>query len=79
MTKPQDLTAEARVGYDGNPNPSIRTSASWYAHELGRHLHDTGRPVPRDVRMGRGDSIRSGDLRFAFKLSRDSITFERVE
>jgi hypothetical protein len=56
-----DLTTEARVGYDGNPNPHLYSSASWYAHSLGQYLHATGRAPPRDVRMSRGYSMRVAD------------------
>jgi len=64
MTRPNDLTAEARAGYDGNANPHLYSSACWYAHSLGRYLHDTGRSPPRDVRMGRGYSVNVADMTF---------------
>jgi len=73
------MTDIARAGYDGNDNPHLATSPNWYAHALGRYLHDTGRVPPRDVRMGRGDSIRANDMRFAFKVEAGRITFERIE
>ena len=74
------LTDEARVGYDGNPNPHLFSSPSWYAHALGAYLHETGRSPPRDVRMGRGDSIRANDMRFTFTHPQPgTIEFERVE
>lgn len=79
MPTATDLTTEARAGYDGNANPHLPTSSCWYAHALGRYLHDTGRTPPRDVRMGRGDSVRANDMRFAFKQAKGAITFERVE
>lgn len=79
MNRP-DLTSVARSGYDGNDNPHYVSSPNWYAHSLGRYLRDTGRSAPRDVRMGRGDSIRANDMRFTFKLPGNGrIAFERVE
>ena len=81
--KPSDLTNEARVGYEGGINPHILTSPAWYAHMLGRYLHQTGRCTPTDVRMGRGNSIRANGMRFAFvdtySMHKASIVFERVE
>jgi hypothetical protein len=58
-----NLTAYARTGFDGNPNPHLWSSPAWLAHALGRYLHDSGRSVPTDVRMGRGDSIRCKEAR----------------
>lgn len=80
MSRPNDLTAVARTGFDGNDNPHLATSPCWYAHALGRYLHDTGRTVPRDVRMSRGDSIRANDMRFSFAHpAAGRVTFERIE
>ncbi len=80
MSKPiMKLTEYAREGFDGNENPHLATSPAWYAHALGRYLHDTGRSVPTDVRMGRGDSIRCKDMRFKFIHTPGKIAFERVE
>lgn len=80
MTKPIDLTVEARAGYDGNDCPHIWSSPAWLAHKFGEYLHSSGRTPPRDVRMGRGDSIRANDMRFKFKLALDQrISFERIE
>lgn len=68
MSKPQDLTEEARAGYYGNDNPHIPTSPCWYAHAFGRFLQQSGYPIPfNGVRMGRGDSIRCGVSRWTFK------------
>lgn len=47
------------------------------AHALGSYLHGSGRCVPTDVRMGRGDSIRSGDMRFSFKHTGKHVIFTR--
>jgi hypothetical protein len=78
--KQSTLTAEAIAGYLGNINPHLATSPNWYAHALGRYLHDTGRTTPSDVRMGRGDSIRCRDMRFAFKHPIPGrVSFERIE
>ena len=77
--RPSDLTEEARAGYMGNPNPHLKTSPVWYAHALGAMMHATGRPIPRDVRMGRGDSIRCNDMRFTFTTRAGVLSFERVE
>jgi hypothetical protein len=80
-TKPADLTAEARAGFDGNANPHLGTSPAWYAHALGAYLHSSGRTAPRDVRMGRGDIIRANDMRFTFKHTTGAgrLEFTRVE
>ena len=77
-----DLTPEARVGYDGNPNPHLATSPSWYAHALGAYLHGSGRSAPRGVRMSRGNSIWANDMLFRFTEHKGAdglrVTFERV-
>lgn len=79
-SKANSLTDEARAGYYGNENPWLYSSPAWYAHALGRYMHDTGRSIPTDVRMGRGDSIRANNMRFTFKLEKgQGISFERVE
>jgi hypothetical protein len=73
-----NLTAEASAGYFGNDNPHLWSSPCWYAHALGRYLHATGRTVPRDVRMSRGNSIRCGDMLFSFTHTAPGrITFTR--
>ena len=77
--KGDSLTEYARTGYYGNENTHLATSPAWYAHALGQYLHASGRQIPNDVRMGRGDSIRSGDMRFKFDYNKGRITFERVE
>ena len=79
MTRPADLTEFARVGYDGNQNPHLFSSPAWYAHAVGVMLHRTGRTPPRDVRMGRGDSIRANDMRFSFKHDGKIVQFTREE
>lgn len=73
------LTDYARTGFDGTSNPHLFTSDAWHAHELGRHFQNSGRPVPRDVRMGRGNSIRASDMRFTIAGGQADPTFERVE
>ena len=75
MNRITDLTAEARVGYDGNANPHIWSSPCWYAHSLGQYLHSTGRTPPRDVRMSRGSSVRCSDMLFKHN---DATGWERV-
>lgn len=65
MRRAANLVEEARIGYYGNPNPHLYSSACWYAHSLGQHLHQTGRPIPTDVRMSRGYSMRVGDMVFS--------------
>lgn len=71
-----DLTTLARIGYDGNTNSHLYSSPAWYAHELGRYLHSTGRSVPHNVRMSRGYSIRANDM--LFTITGDSKpVFER--
>jgi hypothetical protein len=80
MAKGNDLSAAAAAGFAGGDNPHIYSSPNYYAFELGKYLQASGRCAPRDVRMGRGDSIRANDMRFAFKGSRAAgIKFERVE
>jgi len=54
-----DLTSEARVGYDGNPNKYLYSSPCWYAHSLGAYLHSTGRAPPYKVSMSRGSSMHA--------------------
>jgi hypothetical protein len=73
MSKANDLTAIARVGYDGNANPHLATSAHWFAHRIGEFLHRTGRTPPRNVRMGRGYHIHANDMLFAFD-SQNAVT-----
>jgi hypothetical protein len=74
------MHAAALAGFNGNDNPHLYSSPAWYAHALGRYLHDTGRCVPRNVRMGRGYSIRANDMRFAIKeTGAGRVTFERIE
>lgn len=76
MSKPANLTAYARAGYDGNENTHLATSPAWYAHKLGQYLHATGRCVPVDVRMSRGYRVRCGDSVYAFdnanRITRES-------
>lgn len=76
---PDSLTAYARAGFYGADNPHLATSPCWYAHAFGRYMHDTGRPIPTDVRMGRGDSIRCRDMRFTFTMNAGRISFERAQ
>ncbi len=64
MSRPADLTAYAREGYDGNTNPHLYSSACWYAHSLGQMLHATGRNPPSDVRMSRGSKVRANGMLF---------------
>lgn len=59
-----NLTEYALQGYAGAENPHAYSSPAWYAHRLGRYLHDSGRPPPRDVRMGRGYKVRVADMIF---------------
>lgn len=67
-----DLTPAALEGYahalgePGNANTYLRTSPSWFAHELGQYLQRTGRTLPKDVRMGRGYQIHGNGMLFAF-------------
>lgn len=76
-----DLTAYAHVGFAREPNPHLWSSPAWLAHELGWHLRDTGRAVPTDVRMGRGDSIWCREKRYKVTYTKGSqaVAFERVE
>lgn len=82
INKANSLTEYARNGYMRNENSHIWSSPVWYAHKFGEYLHATGRTVPTDVRMGRGDSIRNGDTRYTFKhdkADRSRLAFERVQ
>jgi hypothetical protein len=79
MAHKDDLTEFARSGYYGNANPHLATSPAHWAHALGAYLHATGRSVPRDVRMGRGDSIRANDMRFKVSGAMQAPDFERIE
>lgn len=53
------------------------------AHALGAHLKASGRTAPRDVRMGRGYSIRANDMRFSIqhapKGATPPVSFTREE
>lgn len=64
MAKPQDMTAEARQGFDagGAANPFLWSSASHMAFAVGAWLQSTGRTAPRDVRMSRGYTVRVNDM-----------------
>lgn len=75
------MTDCAREGYQGNENRHLYSSPNFYAHALGAYLHSTGRTLPHDVRMGRGDSIRANGMRFTFKAraAAQSLVFERIE
>lgn len=67
VSRPHDLTAEARAGFGGNANPYLYSSPAWYAHALGAYLHATGRPAPHAVRMSRGSKMRCGDCLYEFQ------------
>jgi len=75
MKPTNDLTKFALTGHSGITNPHIYSSPAWYAHQLGALLG----VEPRDVRMGRGDSIRANGMRFTFRGNARTITFVRVE
>lgn len=64
--KANDLTPHAIAGYRGERNANIATSPAWYAHKLGEHFQRSGRPEPRDVRMGRGYKVHGSDMLFSF-------------
>lgn len=71
------LDAHATAGFTGQANPHLPSSPAWFAHELGRHFRDSGRTMPRDVRMGRGHSIRVNDMLFKIGGGTEP-TFERI-
>ena len=79
VSRAHDLTAEARAGYDGNANPHLWSSPSWYAHALGKMLHDTGRTPPRGVRMGRGSKMHANDMLFEYQHGAGREYWERVK
>lgn len=82
-TLDSELTAQAQAGYDGKPNVWLWSSPNYYAHALGAYLQASGRTAPRDVRMGRGYSIRANDMRFSIqhapKGATPAATFTREE
>lgn len=73
------LTTHAAAGFNGDENTHIPSSASFYAHAVGAYLQKTGRTMPRDVRMGRGYSIRANDMLFKIGGKGLNITFERTQ
>jgi hypothetical protein len=73
-----DLTNYAAQGFAGEPNRHCCTSPAHWAWALGVHLRRTGGTLPRDVRMGRGHSIRAESIRFKIHGSSDRPTFEQV-
>lgn len=76
--KPTDLTPEAMAGYRGEENHHLATSPCWCAHEMGRQLGTNRRLAPTDVRMGRGDSIWTNGVRWAFGWKLGRLHLERV-
>jgi len=73
------LTACARIGYDGNPNPYLWSSPAWYACQLGIMFHATGRPVPTKVRMGRGSIVHAGDMSFRYTGTQQAQAWDRLK
>jgi hypothetical protein len=71
-----DLTEYAVDGFNGAECRLLYSSAAWFAFQLGVYLKATGRSTPRDVRMGRGYSVRCADMLFKHV---DGATFERVQ
>mgnify|MGYP000169646463 CR=1 FL=1 len=59
-----DLTQYAAEGYNGAPNRYLNSSPASMAHSLGAWFANTGRSLPRDVRMSRGYRMRSADMLF---------------
>lgn len=55
------------------------TSPCWYALTLGAHLQQTGGAAPTGVSMSRGNTIRSGNQRFAFWDEKAGVTFELID
>ena len=65
MGKGNDLTSEAREGFNAAPgtqNPYLETSSASMAWYVGRWFKDTGRPEPHDVRPSRGYRMHAGDM-----------------
>jgi hypothetical protein len=71
----ENLTHLATAGYAGEPNPHLWSSASWYAHQAGAWLKDTGRTAPRNVRMSRGSKVHVNDMLVNFH---DDGSIERI-
>jgi hypothetical protein len=81
VSRADELTAVAREGYDGNDNKHLYSSPNWYAHKLGQYLHSTGRTVPRNVRMSRGQCVHANDMLFRLaelNTKPATYTWERV-
>lgn len=80
-----NLTDAAAKGYAGcEANEFLETSPNWFACCLGAYFLKTGRPAPRNVRMGRGYSIRASDMRFLLCFvnkpkESTEVDFERAE
>jgi hypothetical protein len=72
-----NLTTEAIDGFNGVANMHLYSSPCYIAHLLGRFMHDTGRPKPRDVRMSRGYTIRANDMLFRWEDKTNH--FERLK
>jgi len=70
-----DLTEDAGRGYYGGANQGLSSSPASYAWKLGVWFNATGRSTPKDVRMGRGYSIRANNM--LFKIGAGD-SFERV-
>jgi hypothetical protein len=73
-----DLTNDAAEGFAGEPNRHCCTSPAHWAWALGVHFRRAGGSPPRDVRMGRGHSIRADGIRFRICGANDRPTFERI-
>lgn len=61
-----DLTHYALRGYQGHANIHLATSPCWYAHKIGERFCAIGFNEPKDIRMGRGDSIWASGKCYAF-------------
>ena len=80
MRANRECDAAASDGYAGaeyNPlRHGLLTSSVHAAFCLGRHLHETGRSAPRDVRPGRGDLMHANDM--LWRLDWSSVKFPTI-
>lgn len=75
-----DLTPAAQNGYEAAPGaacPHYTSSPNGLAWLVGKWLHETGRPAPRDVRPGRGYRIRANDMLLLVDSGSGKVTREQ--
>lgn len=55
---PKNETEHAQNGHAGAPNPGIKNSVNWAAHEIGRQMAKDGKPAPKSVKQSRGYTMK---------------------